>query len=117
MSFADQGDVSALAALEEQAQWIARGLRVITAAPSPETTLFAGDITACWERSGPVVQRELTARMLIGTPPALVAIGDGEMARLRGAAALVLQRHSNYHRSTASAQRMPAIAGQPGIEA
>ncbi|WP_419804729.1 ROK family protein [Terriglobus sp.] len=105
MSFADQGDPRALAALEEQAQWIARGLRMITAALSPETILFAGDITACWERSGPVVQRELAARMLMGTPPALIPIGDGEMARLRGAAALVLQRHSNYHRSTTTAQR------------
>ena len=105
MSLADQGEPRALAALEEQARWVARGLRMITAALSPETILFAGDITACWERSGPLVERELAGRMLIGTPPALLPIGDGEMARLRGAAALVLQRHSNYHRSTATAQR------------
>ena len=108
MSFADQGDACAIAALEEQARWVARGLRMITAALSPETILFAGDITACWERSGPMVERELAARMLIGAPPALLPIGDGEMARLRGAAALVLQRHSSYHRSTATAQR-PAM--------
>ena len=107
MSFADQGDPRALAALEEQAQWVARGLRMITAALSPETILFAGDITACWERSGPLVERELAGRMLVGTPPALLPIGDGEMARLRGAAALVLQRHSNYHRSTATTPRAP----------
>ena len=101
MSLADQGDEAALYALEQQAIWIARGLRMITAALSPESILFAGDITACWQRSGPIIQRELVARMLVGSPPPLVPIGDGEMARLRGAAALVLQRHSNYHRSTA----------------
>ena len=101
MSLADQGDEAALYALEQQAIWIARGLRMITAALSPESILFAGDITACWQRSGPIIQRELVARMLVGSPPPLVPIGDGEMARLRGAAALVLQRDSNYQRSTA----------------
>ena len=105
INFADGGDARALAALEEQAQWVARGLRMIIAALSPETILFAGDITACWDRSGPMVERELAGRMLVGSPPALLPIGDGEMARLRGAAALVLQRHSNYHRSTTPAQR------------
>ena len=105
MSLADQGEAPALEALEQQARWIARGLRMITAALSPETILFAGDITASWERSGPVVQRELASRMLVGAPPVLIAIGDGEMARLRGAAALVLQRHSTYHRSTTTASR------------
>ncbi len=105
MSLADQGDSHAIAALEQQAVWIARGLRMVTAALSPECILFAGDITACWQRSGSIIQRELAARMLTGKPPALIAIGDGEMARLRGAAALVLQRHSGYHRSTASSSR------------
>jgi hypothetical protein len=44
--------------------------------------------------------------MLAGTPPRLFSATDGELARLRGAAALVLQRHSGYHRSTGpSAER------------
>lgn len=101
MALADQGDPLALKALEQQAIWIGRGLRMITAALSPELLLFAGNITACWHRSGPIVQRELVSRMLVGSPPEMIAIGDGEQARLRGAAALVLQRHSEYHRSTA----------------
>ncbi len=104
MSLADQGDERALQALEQQAVWIGRGLRMITAALSPEMVLFAGDVTACWARSGPIVQREIRNRMLTGTPPDLIAIGDGEQSRLRGAAALVLQRHSGYHRSTSSAR-------------
>jgi predicted NBD/HSP70 family sugar kinase len=116
MSLADEGDLRALQALEQQALWIGRGLRMITAALSPELILFAGDITACWARSGPIVEREIRKRMLTGTPPELVAIGDGEQARLRGAAALVLQRHSGYHRSTSSARprRIPDISAQHG---
>ncbi len=104
MALADQGDALALQALEQQAVWIGRGLRMITAALSPELILFAGDITACWARSGAIVTRETHNRMLTGTPPELIAIGDGEQARLRGAAALVLQRHTGYHRSTSNAR-------------
>ncbi len=109
MALADQEDAHALRAMDLQAAWIGRGLRMITAALSPELILFAGDITACWSRSGPIVQREIHNRMLTGTAPELIAIGDGEQARLRGAAALVLQRHSSYHRSTSTARpRRPA---------
>jgi hypothetical protein len=37
--------------------------------------------------------------MLTGAGPKLLSIGDGELALLRGAAAVVLQRHSGYYRS------------------
>ncbi len=99
VTLAGEGHPQALAALDLQAKYIGQGLRMITAALSPEAILFAGDITAFWTRSGPIVQAELSRRMLAGAPPQLIAIGDGELARLRGAAALVLQRHSGYHRS------------------
>jgi len=37
--------------------------------------------------------------MLAGEPPRVMVTGDVELARLRGAAALVLQRHSGSNRS------------------
>jgi hypothetical protein len=40
--------------------------------------------------------------MLSGTPPRIIVTSDVELARLRGAAALVLQRHAGYSRSNAS---------------
>jgi hypothetical protein len=38
--------------------------------------------------------------MLAGAAPDLGITKDGELSRLRGAAAVVLQRHSGYHTST-----------------
>jgi hypothetical protein len=38
--------------------------------------------------------------MLAGAAPVLDITKDGELSRLRGAAAVVLQRHSGYHKST-----------------
>jgi predicted NBD/HSP70 family sugar kinase len=100
LRLADEGDSAAMAAVTKQAQHIGRGLRLVTAALAPETILIAGDITTLWPRIGQVVQQEMERTMLAGKTPELGITKDGELARLRGAAAVVLQRHSGYHKST-----------------
>ncbi|HMF53622.1 MAG TPA: ROK family protein [Edaphobacter sp.] len=100
LRLAQDGDPSALKAVKTQALALGRGLRLITAALSPERILITGELTSCWEILGPVVQRELEDGMLAGPAPQLSTAGDGYLARLSGGAALLLQRHSHYHRST-----------------
>jgi hypothetical protein len=80
-------------------------MRLVTAALAPEVILIAGDITTSWARFGPTIQAELEATMLAGNAPQLGITNDGEFARLRGAAAVVLQRHSGYQRSASKATR------------
>ena len=54
---------------------------------------------------------ELKRQMLAGPPPRVMTTLNPEFARLRGAAALVLQRHSGYHRThTHSRPRVRAQA-------
>ncbi len=96
----EDGDENAVKALTEQARAFGRGLRLITATLSPELILVAGDITASWERYGPIVFQELAASMLSGPPPLLRTAGDAELARLLGSAAMLMQRHAGYHHST-----------------
>ena len=100
LQLVQDSDPNAVKALTEQAVALGRGLRLITATLSPELILVVGDITAAWERFGPVVARELAASMLAGPPPLLRAAGDAELARLSGSAAMLMQRHASYHRST-----------------
>jgi predicted NBD/HSP70 family sugar kinase len=102
LRLADEGDSAAIAAVSRQALHIGRGLRLVTTALSPEVILITGDITTSWVRFGPIVQRELAETMLAGPAPELGITKDGELSRLRGAAAVVLQRHSGYHSSTQS---------------
>jgi len=97
---AEEGDKSAEAAVLKQSQALGRGLRLITTALSPEVILITGEITSCWKKFGPVVQKGLEANILIKPAPRLATAGDGYLARLSGAAAMLLQRHSSYHRST-----------------
>lgn len=99
LQLAEEGDAIAIEVVTRQAKYLGRGLRLITAALSPELILITGDLTTSWSRFGPVVQAELESTMLAGTPPRLAITNDGELSRLRGAAAVVLQRHAGYHLS------------------
>lgn len=96
----EDGDTLAKDAITEQARALGRGLRMITATLSPELILVVGDITAAWDVCGPIIERELSTSMLAGDPPQLRAAGDAELARLGGGAAMLMQRHAGYHRST-----------------
>jgi Transcriptional regulator/sugar kinase len=100
LQLVEEGDAAAIDAVSLQAKHLGRGLRLITAALSPDLILITGDLTTSWTRFGPIVQAELESAMLAGTPPRLMVTNDGELSRLRGGAAVVLQRHSGYHRST-----------------
>ncbi len=111
LRLAEENDPNAIEAVTRQAHAIGRGLRLITAALSPELILITGEITSVWTRFGPIIQRELELAVLAGPPPRLETAGDGESARLRGAAAVLLQQHASYHRSTHSprnGRRLPS---------
>ena len=99
LHLAVDGDASAVQALTRQAENLGRGLQNIVAALAPELVLLTGGLTASWDRFGPIVEAQLAGSMLAGPPPRLMISGDAELARLRGAGALVLQRHSGYTRS------------------
>jgi predicted NBD/HSP70 family sugar kinase len=99
LNLAADDDPAAIEALSRQAEFLGRGLHAITAALSPEVVLFTGELTSAWQRFGPIVEAELRKQMLAGPPPRVMTTLNPEFARLRGAAALVLQRHSGYHRT------------------
>lgn len=115
LHMAEEEDSTAIAAVSRQADCLGRGLRLVTTALSPEVILIAGDITTSWARFGPRIQAGLEASMLAGHAPQLGITNDGELARLRGAAAFVLQRHSGSQRSKQKIvkAKKPRPAGKP----
>jgi predicted NBD/HSP70 family sugar kinase len=100
LNLAEEGDPAAAQALTTQAMWIGRGLRMLIASVSPSTILIAGDLTSAWHRFGPVIEKEVADVTLAGAPPLIRPTHEGEIARLRGAAALVFQRGG--HRTTST---------------
>lgn len=99
MNLEASGDKTARAALNRQAECIGRGLRVVTAAFNPELILFVGDITLRWDAVGPIINAELSKRLVGGAQPKIAVLSDGEAARLRGAAAVLLRRHISFRRT------------------
>ena len=89
---AEEGDGFAAQALEKQAVFIGRGLQMIIAGLAPSVIFIAGEITSAWHRFGPTIEREATENILGGESPRILPSHEGEIARLRGAAALVFQR-------------------------
>jgi predicted NBD/HSP70 family sugar kinase len=102
LNLAEEGDSAAAQALTTQAKWIGRGLRMIIASVSPSTILIAGDLTSAWHRFGPEIEKEASELTLAGNAPVIRPTHEGEIARLRGAAALVFQRGARRTNSTAA---------------
>lgn len=96
LRLASEENPKAVAALTKQAEGIGDGLATIAAALAPEVILIAGDIVAAgWDWICPIIQRKLSERSLAGVMPRLLPSHESEVARLRGAAILVLQRRSS----------------------
>jgi predicted NBD/HSP70 family sugar kinase len=116
---AEEGDQVALQAMTAQAEALGRGLRLITASLSPELILITGEITAYWNRFGAIIEKALQESMLAGPAPRIAPAGDSDLARLSGAAALLLQRHARYHRSThapSEARVLPLTERRPATQ-
>jgi predicted NBD/HSP70 family sugar kinase len=117
LAMAEDGDQSAAKALEKQAHYIGRGLQPIVAGLSPSVILIAGDITSAWHRFGPVIEKEAAELTLVGKPPRILPTHDGDVARLRGAAALVFQQRGVRDQSMASGQQKDRFRRQQELPA
>jgi predicted NBD/HSP70 family sugar kinase len=86
------GDELARKAIEKTARAIGRGLRMIVTGLAPEEIVIVGDLTHQWAQFAPDIEAEVRGAALVGNVPR-VRPAEGNLARLRGTVALVLQRH------------------------
>jgi predicted NBD/HSP70 family sugar kinase len=92
LNLALAGDLRALRSIDKMMTYLARGLTMLAAGLSPEVIIVVGDCTALWPRIRPLLESQLIARSITPHTPRVVAAMDGDAARLRGAAALVLHK-------------------------
>jgi predicted NBD/HSP70 family sugar kinase len=92
LNLAKQGDVQALRSIDKMMTYLARGLNILVAGLAPETIIIVGDCTALWPRICPLLESRLIAKSFVARTPHIVPATDGDAARLRGAAALVLHK-------------------------
>lgn len=92
LDLAVAGDIRALRSIDKMAGYLARGLCMLVAGLAPEVIIIVGDCTALWPRIWPILESQLIARSFTSKIPRVVAAVDGDTARIRGAAALVLHK-------------------------
>jgi predicted NBD/HSP70 family sugar kinase len=110
---ADKDDNHAIEALDKMAHSIGRGMRMLVAGLAPSEIVVVGECTTQWSRFGPIIEDEVKSGILFGKPPRIRA-AEGNMARLRGTVALVLQKHfgpsANAHEETGVERQHRAAA-------
>ena len=79
---------------------------MLVAGLAPEEIVVVGECTTQWARFAPIVEAEVKSGVLFGKPPR-IRPAEGNMARLRGTIALVLQKH--FGASARSAGSQPAL--------
>ncbi|MGA2569143.1 MAG: ROK family transcriptional regulator [Terracidiphilus sp.] len=92
LDLALKGDIRALRAIDKMVTYLGRGLTMLAAGLAPEVIIVVGDCTALWPRICPLLESQLIAKSFTHRTPRVVAAMDGDAARLRGAAALVLHK-------------------------
>jgi predicted NBD/HSP70 family sugar kinase len=92
LDLAQAGDLRALRSIDKMMTYLARGLSMLAAGLAPEVIIIVGECTALWPRIRPLLESQLIAKSFTPHTPRVVAAMDGDAARLRGAAALVLHK-------------------------
>lgn len=89
----ERGDASALVALQEMARCLGQGLAMVSMAIAPEVILLIGEITTAWLQIEPIIRAELHRRCQVPRQPRIIPSDHLRQPRLRGAIALILQKH------------------------
>ena len=93
LRFAEQRDRRAEQALERMARYLGFGLAGLATGLAPEVIVVIGEMTAAWDRLGPIVLDEVKKRTLPHVTSQIVPTDPSTQPRLRGAVTLVVQQH------------------------
>jgi len=90
---AQSGEARAVEALEKTASHLGAGLASLATGLAPEVIVIVGEITAAWDRLGPIVADVVARRSLPLVATRIVPTDLAMQPRLRGAVTLVVQQH------------------------
>jgi predicted NBD/HSP70 family sugar kinase len=80
-------------ALERMAHYLGIGVAGLVTGLAPQVLVVVGEVTAAWNRVGPIVSEIVAKRSLPGIRTVIVPTDPGTQPRLRGAVTLVVQQH------------------------
>jgi predicted NBD/HSP70 family sugar kinase len=89
----ERGDVKAAEAIDRMAFYLGVGIAVLVNGLAPSVITMIGEVTRLWSRVGPVVEQVVLERAKTHAGTRIVPSDAAAQPRLRGAIALVLQKH------------------------
>lgn len=89
----EHGDSKAGRALEQMAHQLGVGLAMLVTGLAPDVLVVVGDVTRAWNRVSPIVTEAVQTHSFTHARTRLVATDPEAHPRLRGAIALIAQRH------------------------
>jgi len=93
LQLAETGDARAIEALERMARFLGIGIAGLITGLAPEAIMIIGEVTAAWNRLGPLVEYVVKKRILPHAATRIVPTVPASQPRLRGAVTLVVQQH------------------------
>ncbi|HEV2695960.1 MAG TPA: ROK family protein [Verrucomicrobiae bacterium] len=89
----EQGDPKASKALDQMAHHLGAGLAILVTGLAPDVLVVVGDVTRVWSRVEPIIADAIKKRSFTNAKTRILATDPEAWPRLRGAIALIAQRH------------------------
>ena len=93
LRLAESGDARAAETLDRMATYLGLGIAGLVTGLAPQVIVVVGEVTAAWNRVGPIIADVVKRRSLPQIATAIVPTDPGTQPRLRGAVTLVVQQH------------------------
>jgi predicted NBD/HSP70 family sugar kinase len=88
------GDARASEALSRMAHYLGAGLAMLVSGFSPQAIVIVGEVTEAWDQVSPIINQVIKRRCPAFAVPSILPTNPaGGQPRLRGAIALILQKH------------------------
>lgn len=93
LELAEYGDMYALKALNQMAHYLGAGIAMLVMGLAPEVLVVAGEVTRAWNKVGPTVMKAIQDRTIRHATTRILVSDPETRPQLRGAMALVFQKH------------------------
>ena len=89
----EQGDAKAIEAIDRMAHYIGLGVAMLITGFAPSLIVVAAEVTRVWSRIEPIINRIVAEKCQQPSATRITPVEEFAHPRLRGAIALVLQKH------------------------
>ena len=93
LQLCEEGEPKAREAIERMAHYLGMGIAMLVTGFAPSLIVVVGEVTRVWDMVGPIIVRVVREKSPYSEGTRIMPLDELAQPRLRGAIALVLQKH------------------------